>query len=185
MAADSSFAILQFVARYVRPRARVDSLAQLSPELLSQRGIRGLILDLDNTLVPWNTTRLTPETRAWLETVREHGVQLCIISNSAGDSRVQFVGESLGIPYVSKAVKPSQRAFRLALAEMNLSAEQVAVAGDQLFTDVLGGNRLGLFTGLVTPITRKDFIATKVMRFLERLIGAVLRRVPVETESLT
>jgi len=184
MASDSQSPFLLWLARYVRPRARVGLVSEVSPQRLLQLGIRGLVLDLDNTLVPWNTAKLTDQTRSWLEQVRAHGIQLCIISNSAGDSRVQFVGDSLGIPYVSKAVKPSRRAFRLALEQMNLRADEVAVAGDQLFTDVLGGNRLGLFTILVSPVTERDFVGTKVMRLMERIADLLLRSLPADTQEV-
>lgn len=174
---------LTWLAHYVRPRAVAARIEHVSPRLLLQRGVRGLILDLDNTLVPWNTTRVSPAVHEWLAEARAAGLKLCIISNSAGDRRVEFVGRTLGIPFVSKAVKPSRRAFRSALARMGLEPSQVAVAGDQLFTDVLGGNRLGLFTILVTPVTRRDFIATKGMRLLERIIRVVLKSVPVDQEA--
>jgi len=175
--------VLTWIARYVRPRAIAAGVEDVPPRQLAQRGIRGVILDLDNTLVPWNTTRISPAVRGWLDQARLEGLKLCIISNSAGDRRVEFVGRTLGIPFVSKAVKPSRRAFRLALAQMELEPDQVAVVGDQLFTDVLGGNRLGLFTILVTPVTRRDFIATKGMRLLERIIRTLLKSIPVEQEE--
>ena len=73
-------------------------------------------------------------------------------------------------------VKPRRRAFRKALEELKLSVSDVAVLGDQIFTDVLGGNRMGLYTILVTPISDKEFIWTKLMRQFERLILKYLQR---------
>ena len=79
----------------------------------------------------------------------------------------------LDVPAISKARKPSRRAFRQALATLGTTEKETAVVGDQLFTDVLGGNRLGLYTVLVMPLSKREFFGTKAIRSLERI---VLRR---------
>src|SRR5690606_23163974 len=108
-------------------------------------GISGMILDLDNTLMAWDRDEVPAKAVKWVNTAKEKGFSLCIASNATG-SRVAHISETLGIPAISKAVKPRKKPFRKALEILKLPPEQVAVVGDQVFTDVLGGNRMQLYT---------------------------------------
>ena len=130
---------------------------------------------MDNTLVPWNDRTVYPRLANWLDGLKKEGFRICIVSNNSADRGGQLA-QDLDIPAFWYAVKPRRRAFRKALKELNLPASAVAVLGDQIFTDVLGGNRMGLYTILVTPISDKEFIWTKLMRQFERLILRHLQR---------
>ncbi len=155
--------------KLLSPNQHINNIFELDVDYLQSLGIKGLITDMDNTLVPWNDRNLSPRLVEWFALLRKKGFKLFIISNNSKVSGEQLAGE-LDIPAIFYAIKPRRRAFRRALEHMQLSPDQVAVIGDQIFTDVLGGNRLGLYTIHVTPISEKEFIWTKLMRILERLV---------------
>ncbi len=155
--------------KLLTPDQHLDSIFEVDVEYLQSLGIKGIITDLDNTLVPWNDRNITPRLAEWFAMLRESGFKLFIISNNSRDSGGQLALE-LDIPAIFYAIKPRKRAFQKALDQMKLQSNQVAVIGDQIFTDVLGGNRLGLYTILVTPISEKEFLWTKLMRMLEKLV---------------
>ncbi len=151
------------------PRQHLQSIFDLDPEHLRRLGIKGIITDMDNTLVPWNDRSVYPRLKRWLKALQNEGFLLYIISNSTPRRGSRLAGE-LGIPAIWYAIKPRRRAFRKAIKKMGLSPEQVAVIGDQIFTDILGGNRLGLYTILVTPLCDKEFVWTRLLRRLETVI---------------
>jgi HAD superfamily phosphatase (TIGR01668 family) len=126
-------------------------------------------------LVPWNDRELFPDVLEWINKVKNYGLKVCIVSNNHSE-RGEDLAKALGVPAIWRAVKPRRGAFRKALEIMGLGASKVAVVGDQVFTDVLGGNRLGMHTILVRPIDRKEFVLTRMMRHLERVILLVLYR---------
>lgn len=166
------------ILRWLVPRRYVPSLPLIDPAELAARGVRGVILDLDNTVVAWDAAAPSPETRAWVRRLRDAGLRACIVSNNFA-GRTQAVGDALGLPVVAGAVKPIPWAFRRAMVIMGTPASQTALIGDQLFTDVLGGNLLGLHTILVDPLSRREFPTTRLIRRFERLLRArVLRHVP-------
>jgi HAD superfamily phosphatase (TIGR01668 family) len=141
-----------------------------------QTGVRGIITDLDNTLVGAKHPQATPELTNWLRKVAAMGFQIVIVSNNS-ELRVSRFSDPLSIPYISSAKKPGNSAFRRALGMMKLNPEQVVVVGDQMLTDVLGGNRLGLHTILVVPISPKDEgFFTRINRRIERYAVSWMRR---------
>lgn len=153
----------------LRPSAEVASVYDIDLHALSARGIRGLILDLDNTIVPWGTWHPAPELFVWIAALKMEGLQLCIVSNNMG-ARVRHLASSLALPVVTSALKPGPLALRRALAMMGTTPATTALVGDQLFTDILGGNLLGLQTILVRPQSRREFPLTRFVRFAERLV---------------
>ncbi len=151
------------------PNLYLESIYQLDFDKLSDKGIKGIITDLDNTLIAWKDEQLSRQLENWLEEAEHKGIKLCIVSNNH-KSRVHKFAKKAGLPAIPKANKPRRKAFLAALETLNLPTEKVAVIGDQIFTDVLGGNRLGLYTILVVPIDDKEFFGTKILRMLERFI---------------
>lgn len=123
----------------------------ITPELVRQYGLKGIIFDVDETLVPLKEAETSGELQTWFALLKGH-VPIWLVSNNLNRSRIQRIAESLGVPYVAGARKPSRRKLRQAAAAMELPPEQVAMVGDRLFTDVLAGNRLGMFTILVEPM---------------------------------
>jgi len=165
------------VLRLMLPKQTVRSIYDIDLEALKQRGILGIMTDLDNTLVGAKVPLATPELIRWLETVQGHGFQVVVISNNK-EPRVRAFAEPLMLPFVSRARKPLNAAFAKALRMMSLQPEQVAIIGDQMMTDVLGGNRMGLYTILVEPIAAADegWMTRNVNRNLERAFITRLRK---------
>ncbi|MGS0763991.1 YqeG family HAD IIIA-type phosphatase [Syntrophomonas curvata] len=161
------------------PRLYVDSILGIPLERLRELKIRAFILDLDNTVTEWNSNEVREEVSRWFGLIKQEGFKACILSNN-GEQRIVAVAKSLDIPYVHRAQKPRRGGYRRALKLMGVAARETAVIGDQIFTDVLGGNRSGLFTILVKPIARKEFMGTKISRGMEFF---VLRRLQSKIKS--
>ncbi len=127
------------------------TIEQLDPTLLQEQQLRGLVLDVDDTLLPtWNAD-LSPAVRAWLLEIKAQ-MQVWLVSNNLNHRRIERIAKAVDLPFLVGAGKPSRRKIRQAVTAMNLPFEQVAMVGDRLFTDILVGNRLGMFTILVNPI---------------------------------
>lgn len=154
------------------PDLFVKSIYSIDLEDLLRRGIKAIITDLDNTLVSWDDSLPNQRLADWLQGVQAQGFSVFIVSNNS-QGRVQKFAKAFGVPAISKAIKPRRGAFRTACKSMGVKPEEVAIVGDQLFTDVLGGNRLGVYTILVLPVSTREFFGTKIMRMFERF---VLRR---------
>lgn len=126
-------------------------ILKLTPEILEHYQLRGLVLDVDDTLVSTRARDVSPQLLTWLTTIRPLA-QVFLVSNNISRARIQRIATDLDVPFVFGAGKPSRRKLRQVVDQMNLPPEQVAIVGDRLFTDVLVGNRMGLFTILVEPI---------------------------------
>ncbi|MGJ5674246.1 MAG: YqeG family HAD IIIA-type phosphatase [Nostochopsis sp.] len=131
------------------------SVLNLTPDIIEQYGLKGLVLDVDETLVPIKILSTSAELQQWIQEIRKVAT-LYLVSNNLSEFRIGNIARSLDLPYYLGAAKPSRRKIRAALSAMNLPAKQVAMVGDRLFTDVLAGNRLGMFTILVEPIVHPD-----------------------------
>lgn len=151
------------------PRKTYNTVFDIPLKELYVYGIRGIIIDLDNTLTEWNNPELSSDTISWIERAKDIGFNMCFVSNNS-DLRVREVADIVEISFVARAVKPRRRSFRKGMDLMQTKPDTTAVVGDQIFTDILGGNRLGLFTILVSPISRKEFIGTRLVRVIERMI---------------
>ncbi|PID00488.1 YqeG family HAD IIIA-type phosphatase [Sporosarcina sp. P29] len=157
------------------PSAYVKSVFLIKPEDLLENGIKGIITDLDNTLVEWDRADATQDIMAWFKSMRDAGLQITVVSNNHIE-RVSHFCDPLGIPYICEARKPLKRSFYQALATLGLPKKEVVMIGDQLLTDVLGANRVGLQTILVVPVASSDATITKFNRAIERRIMARFKR---------
>lgn len=151
------------------PNKHVKTIFDIKPEQLKEQGIKGIITDLDNTLVAWDVVDATPEVIEWFKRMEDQGISIMIISNNKME-RVKIFSEPLGTPYVFSAKKPLRRAFKRAANQMGFKKDEIVVIGDQLLTDVLGGNLAGFYTILVVPIVQTDAKITKINRTIERRI---------------
>jgi HAD superfamily phosphatase (TIGR01668 family) len=155
---------------------QVTTIYDIDLNALRASGFRGIITDLDNTLVGAKDPQATPELLEWLKRVKEAGFKVVIVSNNR-HARVSAFAEPLGIPFIHRAKKPTSASFRKAMQLLQTSAKQTVVIGDQMLTDVLGGNRMGLYTVLVKPISLQDEgFFTKVNRRIERLALTMMKK---------
>ena len=161
--------------KLLTPDQYLDSIFEIDIEHLQSIGIKGIITDMDNTLVSWNDRSVYPRLSEWFTGLKQKDFKLFIVSNNSRD-RGAKLAKDLDIPAIWYAIKPRRGAFRKALQNMELSPKEVAVVGDQIFTDVLGGNRLGLHTILVTPISEKEFFWTKLTRMFEKMVISRLQK---------
>ena len=158
------------------PAEYVESVSCIDVQGLKQRHIDALLVDLDNTLVPWQGYEIKPEVLDWLREVKAQGIKVCIVSNTRTARRLRKLAEEFDVPFAKKALKPRRGGFREALKLLDIEPARAAVVGDQIFTDILGGNRLGVYTILVDPLYRREFFGTKISRLFEKLILRKLRR---------
>jgi HAD superfamily phosphatase (TIGR01668 family) len=154
------------------------TLAELPLQELLDQQIRALVLDVDRTLLPRRQAVLPVSVLHWLQRAQQH-MPIHLFSNNPSRKRVGAVAEQLNLPYTISAGKPRRSALRRVLAELKLPHNEVALIGDRLFTDVIAGNRLGLFTVLVKPIDplgqpcQRDRLQ-KIELLLARQLGTTL-----------
>ena len=150
------------------------SVLDLTPELLTKYQIEGLVLDVDDTIVPIGSSTAQPELALWIEEIRQI-VPLWLVTNNPSQVRIGAIADSLSLPYFLSAAKPSRRKLRQAITEMQIEPARVAMVGDRIFTDVLGGNRMGMFTILIEPIVTADSsVSFQLLRQVEFAIAWVL-----------
>lgn len=137
----------------LRPTYCVDSIVAIDLQAWWEAGLRGLILDVDDTLTLKNSTLVAPAVQAWLKEARRLGFHCHIVSNNRSPRHIEHLSELLEMKAVARARKPLPSAFLQALEAMQLPAAQVVVIGDRLLTDILGGSWLGMQTCLVAPLT--------------------------------
>ncbi len=151
------------------PDLTVDSIYDIEPEILLEKNIRGVILDIDNTLVAMHVRVADDKVVRWIERLKESGLKVCIVSN-ASKTRVDRFNEKLKVFAVHRASKPGSRGLLKASEYMGLGPEEVAVVGDQLFTDIYGGNRLNMFTVLVKPVDDREVFFVRIKRLPEKIV---------------
>lgn len=153
----------------LRPDGFAERLCRVSLADLAARGFTGIIVDLDNTLVAYGGEHLTEEDAAWIAAARAQGFAVCLVSNNFNE-RVLKIGSALDVPAVANALKPLPRGFEAALRLLGTPRDRTVVVGDQLFTDMLGAKLLGLHCILTEPLVAKDWLGTRVLRMLERVV---------------
>ena len=153
------------------PNLYLNNVREITIEVLIKNKIKALILDIDNTLIDYNKN-LPEENIKWAKELRGQGVKLYILSNTNNKEKVEKVANKLEIPYIHLAKKPFKSGFLKAQKTLNENPENIAVVGDQIFTDVIGGNRCNMFTILVDPVSKKDYLYTAWKRPIENLLKA-------------
>ena len=151
------------------PDLRFATVEQIDVPTLASRGITGVLADLDGTLVGDHQHEVAGSVTAWVDGLRTAGIGVCIVSNS-GPARVAPVAAALDVPFVAHAAKPLRRGIDAGLRVLARPANDVALVGDQLFTDVWGGRRSRLLTILVEPRSADQTLLTRLKRPLERLV---------------
>lgn len=153
----------------LEPRLYLENVTKITEETVKKNNIKGIILDIDNTLVDYDKNILDG-VEEWANNMKQNEIKLYILSNTNKVEKVKKVATLLDIPYIYFAKKPFKKGFLKIKEEMNLKEENIAVVGDQIMTDVLGGNRCNMFTILTKPIDKRDILITKIKRPIENII---------------
>ena len=151
------------------PNAHLNNVREITIDFLQKNKINALILDVDNTLIDYDKN-LPKETIEWAKELKNSNIKLYILSNTNKKEKVNTVAEKLGIEYIYFAKKPLKTGFKKVQEKLKEPAQNIAVVGDQIFTDIIGGNRCKMFTILVEPIAEKDIWITMIKRPLENAI---------------
>ncbi len=146
----------------------VHSVDLIDVDDLRARGIRCVLVDRDNTLVPRDTNEPPAEIIEWVKSLRSHGIAVCMVSNNFHTDAVCASAEEIGCAVVHHAMKPAPVAIKVAQLMLGVPAEQTVLVGDQLLTDVLAGNLAGVQTILVRPQSTKDLWYTQIFRRFEK-----------------
>ena len=151
------------------PKEYINNVLEISTEFLKKKNISGLILDVDNTLLFHDRTMINGLPQ-WVENMKKNNVKLCILSNTNKKDKVDKLSKELKIPYIFFAKKPLKSGFKKAAKILNLKNEDIAVVGDQIFTDVIGANRMKMFSILTKPLSEGDILITRIKRPIEEYI---------------
>jgi HAD superfamily phosphatase (TIGR01668 family) len=154
----------------LRPKRYVSSVDRIDVDELCDAGVRCVLVDRDNTLVPRDTKSAPPEVRAWLRDLKSAGISVCMVSNNFHTKDVCASAQDLGCSVVHHAMKPAPVAVHVALRHMGVSKDEAILVGDQVFTDVMAGNLAGVATVLVKPQSEVDLWYTLILRKVERLV---------------
>lgn len=154
---------------FLRPTSRARRIEEIDIQALVADGVRGVIIDLDNTLVGYRASAPEEKVAAWVERAKERGLHPIILTNNATDWALE-IAEALHVPCIPNARKPLLRGFHAALEALRTSHEETVVIGDQLFTDVLGAKRFGMKVILTEPIVPREQWWMRLTRFIERLL---------------
>ncbi|MEG2484407.1 MAG: YqeG family HAD IIIA-type phosphatase [Clostridia bacterium] len=152
-----------------KPSYYFKGIEDIDVNFFKKENIEGIIIDLDNTIIDVQRV-ISEEKMKWIGEVIESGVKICILSNSGNLDKVSSVAKIIGVPYLLNAMKPSKKGFTMALGILDLPKEKCAIIGDQVFTDVLGGNRYKMRSILVDPFDIFEPFWIKVKRPLENII---------------
>lgn len=154
----------------IYPKQYLNSVKDISIDFLNKNNIKGIILDVDNTLI--NLDKKMPEgIEQWVENMKRSGIKLCIVSNSNKKEKVAGVAKKIDVPYIFFAKKPLKSGFLRAQKILEIKPENIAAVGDQIFTDVIGANRCKMFSILVKPIEEeRDYLITRIKRPIEKMI---------------
>jgi HAD superfamily phosphatase (TIGR01668 family) len=151
------------------PDFYLERFDEATADFLVTLGVRGIVLDVDNTLEPYENPLPTEPVKNWISSLKEQGISCAIVSNNNGE-RIKLFNSELNLPAFYKAKKPFKKNVLLALRLMGVEKENAILMGDQIFTDVLAARNAGLRAILVPPIKDKRDLFTRFKRLLERPI---------------
>ena len=151
------------------PDLYLTNIKEITLELLKKNKIKGLVLDVDNTLIDYDKN-LIEGAKKWCDNLKQNNIKICILSNTNKVKKVEKVAKILDLEYIYFAHKPNKKGFHKAKDLLGLKEEEIATVGDQIFTDVLGGNKVGMYTILTKPIDERDILITKIKRPFERMV---------------
>lgn len=153
----------------LKPNIKLHGITDITVELLNKFNIKALLLDVDNTMSTHHGTQLTEGLTEWIAYMQKNGIKLIVLSNSK-KFRIEPFAKRIGLPFISLACKPLPTGYLRGVKALGEKRKNTAIVGDQIFTDVLGGNAVGVKTVLLTPIKLEDGWSFKIRRNLEKKI---------------
>ncbi len=152
-------------------------ITQLSTERLLELGLRGLVLDVDNTLISGKSTVLDERVINWVRNAKDH-FKIHLLSNNPSKERIEKIAQQLNVDYAYRGLKPSRSSLKRVLNDIGLESSAVAIIGDRILTDILVGNRQGIYTILVNPIgiessSQRFYSIRSLERSLSRIISLI------------
>lgn len=153
----------------IYPDAYFKRVEDINIEFLNKKRIKALLLDVDNTLVD-HTKKITDSVIKWAKDLKGQGVKLYILSNTNDKRKIENIVKKIDVDYKYFAMKPLKRGFKKAQKDLKEKSENIAIVGDQIFTDIIGGKRCKMYTILIEPIEEKDFWYTAWKRPIENRI---------------
>lgn len=158
---------------FLLPRKRILRLVDIDAVFMREHGLEAVLLDIDNTMALHDDPEPAPGVREWIAAMLREGFRLIIVSNNSSQ-RVADFAHSLGLGFVGKAQKPLAKGFRRACRELRVKPSEALVVGDQIFTDILGGNLCGAYTVMVEPLGEHETDFIKFKRRLERPLLCIM-----------
>ena len=165
------------------PKLIYDSVCDLTPQVLQKHNISVLLMDFDNTIVPYTSDIPKEEVLQWLESLKENDIVLCVVSNTKRGRALEFCNK-MGIDCITHAKKPFTKGIRKAMADYGNIPGKIALVGDQIYTDVLGANSAGVISILIKPLHLHN-IFLKARHVLELPWIATGRRHNESTETIS
>lgn len=154
---------------FFKPRVRIDKMTDITPQMLRNAGIKALLLDIDNTMTTHNNPVPAEGVQDWIDRMKAMGFRLMIVSNNNGE-RVSKFSRLVGLEYEGSAKKPLAVGLRRACRRLEVQPSETAVVGDQIFTDIIGGNLLGAYTVMTRMYEPEGMAFFKFKRACERFI---------------
>lgn len=158
-----------------KPRLMADKMIDLDIDFFRSVGCKAILLDVDNTMTTHDNPTPAEGVIEWIDEMKSHGLKLIIVSNNSAE-RVAPFAEKIGLDFVAKGAKPLAKGFREACRRIDVKPKEAVAIGDQIYTDIIGGNLLGAYTVLTVPYELEDKAFFKVKRFLEKPVIASYKR---------
>lgn len=172
------------LVRRIMPSRASETLSHIDLEQLASDGKKCILIDADNTLLPWRSLDIPQETLDWIAKGRSLGIRFCIISNTRNKARLEDVANRLGAFFVEGKFKPSREMFHKAMDVLGVTADECVMIGDQLFTDIFGANRAGIDAIWVKQMHPREFAGTKINRMAELLARPAMYRYLVAEDEV-
>ena len=153
----------------LKPKARFEKITDIDTTFFKERNIKAVILDVDNTLIDFDKKPLE-NIEIWIESLKKENIKICIASNSIKKKKVSNVAKKFDIPYIYFSTKPFKRGLKKAQKILQVEPQYIAEIGDQLFTDVLGANRMKMFSILTTPLSPEKTLLGEIKRKFEKFV---------------
>ena len=157
------------------PTFFINKITDLSPEFIKSHGVTSLLMDIDDTLTYHKDPHVPEKILEFINLMKINNIKIILISNNSKDRAYKFA-KKLNLPYISRAFKPAPLGINLALKKLNISKNEAIIIGDQIFTDILGANLLGIKSILVDPFEKNQTAFLKLKRFFENPIRKKIKR---------